>query len=224
LTKKTLKDATDLKERREVSPMPQFTLQWSTRQYGLNFLAHQCCWDLVNSARAHQFKVLEIEVFRKFLDGDYTTAHLTFFLRVRANCLRRGITITSRVKDSDEAYSEVILTSSTATNLIRKLFEKTGQNFINMMIRKLRDEFVKKSLPTVDPSVSYVSVIVLCHQCVETFAKYELLELRKMLQFVQLRPKVDSKQFGRLQKCSFLSKFSDHFTSPNPFKLRPLSF
>jgi hypothetical protein len=195
---KTVKDATDSKEGRECVPMPQYTLQWSTRQYGLSYLSHQCCWDLVNSARAHQSKSLEIELFRRFLDGDYTTNQLTFFLRVRANCLRRGLTLSTRVTDCDAFFNEVFLPSSTALEFVRKLFDKAGQDLIDITIRQMRDEFVRRPSPTVDPSLSYIRMSVFCHQCVDAFGKYELFVLRQMLQFVQIAPKLDGKQFGQL--------------------------
>jgi hypothetical protein len=197
---KTVKDATDIREGREVSPMPEFTLQWSTRQYGLSYLSHQCCWDLVNSARAHRDKALEIELFRRFLDTDYSASQLTFFLRIRANCLRRGLTVTTRKTDSDETYSEAFLTSSTAIEVVRKLFERAGKDVIDITVRELRDEFVRRPSPTLDASMSYVPVSALCHRCVEAFGKYELLELRKMLQCMQITPKLDGKQFNRLVK------------------------
>jgi hypothetical protein len=162
----------------------------------------------VNSARAHRSKALEIELFRRFLDADYSTTQLTFFLRVRANCLRRGLTVTTHAKDSDESYSEVFLTSSSAIEFSRKLFNKAGQDLIDITIRQLRDEFVRRPASTLDASLSYIPMSVFCHQCIETFAKYELLELRKMLQFVQITPKLDGKQFNRLMK-SLVPSLSD---------------
>jgi hypothetical protein len=195
---KTLKDAVDQGERRDVSAMPDFALQWATRQYGLNYLSHQCCWDLINSARAHRTKSVEVEMFRKFLDMDYSTSQLTFFLRIRANCLRRGITITGKSKETDDTFTETIMTGAHAMELVKKVFERAGQDVLDIAVRQLRDEFVRKPSPKVDGSVSYVPMSSLLRLCVESFAKYEFLELRKMMNCVQITPKLDGKQFRRL--------------------------
>ena len=56
---KSVSDTTE----KNIINMPTFVLQWSTRQYGLNYLSYQCSWDLINSARAHQNKSNEIEMF-----------------------------------------------------------------------------------------------------------------------------------------------------------------
>jgi hypothetical protein len=197
---KTMKDAVDAREGRPPSSMPQFALQWATRQYGLNFLAHQCCWDLVNSARAHCEKYLEIDLFRRFLDTDYSTAQLTFFHRVRASCLRRGISIPAKTKDGEEPYTDVILTSSNAIELVRRVFKRAGDDLIDMNLRQLASEFVKKPSPTVDPSLLYIQMGVLLRECVTTFARYELLELRKMIHWMELTPQLDGKAFRKLVK------------------------
>jgi hypothetical protein len=197
---KTLKDAVDAREGRGPSSMPEFTLQWATRQYGLDYLSQQCCWDLINSARAHRAKASEVELFRQFLDADLSTEQLTFFLRARAMALRRGITIPAIAKDSAETYNEVILTAAHATELVRRLFEKAGQELIDITLRHLRDEFMRKPAPTVDPSLSYLSMATFLTECVITFSRYELLELRKMIQMFELTPKLEAPAFTRFMR------------------------
>jgi hypothetical protein len=141
-----------------------------------------------------------VEVFRKFLDADYSTAQLTFFLRVRAKCLRRAITIIAKPKESDEQYSEVIMTASHAVELTRRVFTKAGPDLTDVTVRRLREEFVRRPSPTVDPSISYISMMSFLEICLETFNNYEMLELRKMMHAIQIIPKPDGRQFTRIVK------------------------
>ena len=196
---KTLKDTVDEQEGRNLCPMPQFALQWSTRQYGLSYLSHQCSWDLVNSARAHQEKIPEIEMFRKFLDEDYSSEQLTFFLRVRANCLRRGITVAMKTRDGD-TYNDVILSGGQALDLMKRVFEKAGPDFIDIAWRRLRESFMKRPSPNLDPGVPYVSMSSILNQAVDAFGKYEATELRKMMNQFQLTPKPEGREFHAIMK------------------------
>ncbi|OHT01756.1 hypothetical protein TRFO_31320 [Tritrichomonas foetus] len=197
---KTVKDNNDINEGKRPTAMPLFTLQWSMRQYGLDYLAHQCCWDLVNSARAHQYKAPEIEVFRKFLDEDYSTSQLTFFLRVRTVCLRRGITLTVKSKESDEQYNEVFLTTQTAIEIAEKVFAKAGQTVIDMITRVIKDDIVRKPSNKVDQSVTYVSMISLLNRSIEAFLNYEMIELKKLMSCFQIKPRMDNQHFKQLVK------------------------
>lgn len=197
---KTLKDTVDEQEGRQMSPMPQFALQWSTRQYGLSYLSHQCSWDLVNSARAHQDKSPEIEMFRKFLDEDYSVEQLTFFLRVRANCLRRGITIAVKTKDSGDVYNDVIIAGGQALDLMKRVFEKAGPDFVDIACRRLRENFMKRPSPNLDPGVPYVSMASILYQAVDAFGRYEATELRKMMTEFQITPKPEGREFHAIMK------------------------
>lgn len=197
---KTLKDNIDISEKRSPSLMPQFALQWSTRQYGLSFLSHQCAWDLVISARTHQYKCTEVEMFRKFLDEDYSVQQLTFYLRLRSACLRRGITIPCRTKETNEPYNDQFLTSAQAVDLIQKIFSKTTKEFMETIITKLRENYVRKPSPTVDQTISYIQMSAVLEIGVEMFAKYDDLEMRKLVNIIRIVPKIDGKHFTALIK------------------------
>lgn len=218
---KTVKDSKDLKDLLEKKnnassffhsiQMPLFALQWSMRQYGLEYLAHQCCWDLVNTARAHQTKAAEIETFRKFLDEDYSTTQLTFFLRMRTICMRRGITLPVNVFVDDGAekdengdsnntvvYNQVFLTTSIAIEIIQKVFQKADKDIVEAAVKAVRHDIVRKPAPTADSSVTYVSMITVLNHSIEAFQNYELNELRKLMLCCQIKPKMDSKAFKML--------------------------
>lgn len=223
---KTVKDAKDLKDmidgKNEISffhamQMPLFALQWSMRQYGLEYLAHQCCWDLVNTARAHQLKAAEIETFRKFLDEDLSTTQLTFFLRMRTICMRRGITLPVNIfvdeggeKDpnggddgsntSTVVYNQVFLTTSIAIDIIQKVFQKADKDIVDAAVKAVKHDVVRKPSPTADSSVTYVSMITVLNHSIEAFQNYELNELRKLMLCCQIKPKMDSKAFRLLVK------------------------
>ena len=219
---KTVKDAKDMKDMIDgksdfsmfnAMSMPLFALQWSMRQYGLEYLAHQCCWDLVNTARAHQSKAADIETFRKFLDEDYSTRQLTFFLRMRTICMRRGITLPVNIFIEDSAekelkgdsssndsvvYNQVFLTTSIAIEIIQKVFQKADQNIIDAAVKAVKNDVVRKPSPKADSSVSYVSMITVLNHSIEAFQNYELNELRKLMLCCQIKPKMDSKTFKLL--------------------------
>lgn len=193
--------------------MPLFALQWSMRQYGLEYLAHQCCWDLVNTARAHQSKAADVETFRKFLDEDFTTTQLTFFLRMRTICMRRGITLPVSIFVDDNAdnegnsegnsnnsvvYNQVFLTLSIAIEIIQKVFQKAGQEAVDAAVRAVRHDIVRKPSPKADTSVTYVSMISLLNHSIEAFQNFELNELRKLMKCCSVKPKLDNKGFRQL--------------------------
>ena len=197
---KSVKDATDTKEGKKPVPMPVYTLHWSMRQYGLDYLAHQCCWDLVNASRAHQHKALEIETFRKFLDEDYSTQQLTFFLRVRTVCLRRGITLPVKAKESDERFNQIYLTTPAAIEIVQKVFSKAGQSVVDQVTKLVNDDVIRKPASTADQNITYISMISLLNHCIKVFQDYENIQLKKMMNYYNIKPKMDHAQFEQLVK------------------------
>jgi hypothetical protein len=97
--------------------------------------------------------------------------------------------------ESDESYSEVYLTGVQGLEIVRRVFEKAGQDMVDIMVRRIREVFVRKPSPTLDGSMSYVSIMNMLDRMVEAFGKYDGLELRKMLTSIQISPRLDGKKF-----------------------------
>ncbi|EAY00850.1 hypothetical protein TVAG_207530 [Trichomonas vaginalis G3] len=192
---KTLKDTTDINEGRKVSSMPQFALSWSTRQYGLQYLAQQCAWDLINSAREHQYKSPEIMIFREFLDEDLSVQQLTFFLKVRSQCLRKAIMIQIESEEGDEKYQSVFLASFHAIELIKSVLQKCGNEFVESAIKDLRTHFVRKPSPNVDEKFTYVSMINFLKIAIDFFNQYEHIALLRIANTTRIIPKVTPEEF-----------------------------
>ncbi|OHT05772.1 hypothetical protein TRFO_26458 [Tritrichomonas foetus] len=191
---KTLLDATD----KAPINMPQFSLTWSTRQFGLDYLAHQCAWDLINSARAHQNKSIEIEMFRKFIDEEFSLDQLTFFLRVRAALLKRGFSLSVNAIESTETYTTIYLTGSEGISIIQKIFAKAGQDTVNRITSKLREKFVRKPSSTVDQNVSYIQMFAILEIANEEFAKHEHHNIMMFLNSYNISPPISGKLFSRM--------------------------
>jgi len=190
---KTTKDISDINEGREPLSMQDFVIQWATRQFGLSFLAQQCAWDLVNSSRFHQNKAQEINMFRMFLDGVYCLDQLTFFLRIRQICIRRGISIQNKAKDSEEQYNEVFLTSYQGEEIIKSTLRQAGEEEVEFALRKIKDDIIKKVSQNLDASLSYVPMTSVCRQCIECYERHSKTELRRILGSIKINPSVSEK-------------------------------
>lgn len=193
---KTLKDTTDTNEGRTISTMPAFALSWSTRQYGLQYLAQQCAWDLINSAREHQYKAPEIQIFREFLDEDLNVQQLTFFLRVRSLCLRKAIMVQIESDEGNETYSSVFLASFHAIDLIKQVLAKTGSEMVDNAVKELKQHFVRKPAPTVDEKFTYVSMVSLLRVAIKFFIEYEHIAMMRIASTTKITPKVSPDQFA----------------------------
>ena len=193
---KTLRDAKDISDGKSVSSMPDFAFDWSKRQYGLTYLVHQCAWDLINSAREHQYKAIEVSLFRQFIDLDMSTEQLTFFLRVRATALRKGVTCIVQTEEDQINYSCTFLASYQAIDLIKSVLQKAGETTINEAVRKVRNKLEKRPSPTLDEKILYISLGNILDICVSEFALYERLQLKKLINTVHIVPMPSNKEFS----------------------------
>ena len=192
---KTLRDSKDIAESRELVSMPLFAFDWSKRQYGLDYLVHQCAWDLINSAREHQFKALDIELFRKFIDEDYSTEQLTFFLTVRALGLRKGIACVVKTMEEEIEYTTIYLTSFQAADLVKTVFEKAGSDVIDGIQKKVRSNVERRPVLTLDEKLLYISLPKFLEICVTEFNEYQRNQLKKILSVSRILPVVNSDTF-----------------------------
>ena len=175
---KMIKDAGDERQGNPVSSMPLFVIEWSHRQFGLDYLAQQCCWDLENSARVNQYKCLEIELFRRFLSGDLCTEELTFYLKVRRICMRRGLMYSTEDPRAGEKYPDTFLTSHAAIDIAENLLKRTSKEIHEETIKEIRDSFVQKPAITADPKMQYIRMTDMLNILLKTCRIHEITTLR----------------------------------------------
>ena len=200
---KMLKDTADEKEGRELMNMPSFVVAWSTRQFGLDYLAQQCCWDLENSARVHQSKSQEIEIFRRFLSEDLCKEELTFFLRTRRICMRSGLIFTTVNQKGGEKYSDTYLTAYYAVEITNKVLSKISKEEIDETIKQLKKHYVQKPAPTADPNLSYIRMIDLLNTLLVTFRSYQITQMRLISTRCVLKPLPSSMEFTKFLQSLF---------------------
>jgi hypothetical protein len=114
--------------------------------------------------------------------------------------MRRGIAISTKCQGSEDVFNEIFLTAGHAIEMVRKVFQKADQEFTDTICRQLRNDFVRRPSPNVDPTISYVPMSSILELAVISFGKYERMELRKMLNCLEIVPPLDGPQFAKFVK------------------------
>lgn len=79
------------------SSFPTFVVDFFTKRYGLRSLIDQNCWDLLYNVHVHRNDRLEVEMFARFLEQQFDSDDLLFFLYVRSVVQKEmGVSFRSR--------------------------------------------------------------------------------------------------------------------------------
>ena len=124
---KTVDDRTQIRNNDEIMPLPEYLLKWAFRQYGRDDLIQKGCWDIFITSHHHMQKYLEITLFVRFLDEEWTTEQLTFFLKCRLWILERCVSIPVQHIELDEYLTETYLTKAQVFMFFRDFFPDTDE-------------------------------------------------------------------------------------------------
>lgn len=127
---KTIDDKTNERDGLTILNLPEYVLIWAFRQYGNDELIQKGCWDLFISAHFHMQRYLEIALFCRFLDEYWTTPQLSFFLKCRAWCLKRCISIPVEHLDLNEYFTETYLTKNQVQDFIQTFFQNSEPELV----------------------------------------------------------------------------------------------
>lgn len=128
---KTVDDRTQVRNGEEIIPLPEYMLIWALRQYGRDDLVQKGCWDIFISSHHHMQKYLEITLFTRFIDEDWTTPQLTFFLKCRTWILTRCISIPVEHIELGEYLTETYLTREQVFEFFHHFFPLSEPELIN---------------------------------------------------------------------------------------------
>jgi hypothetical protein len=106
---KRIDDEKALAAGKPLVPLPEYVIKYANDVMKLPFLADQLCWDIHITAHEHNGRAPPVDMFVSFLDEQFNTEQLAFFLLCRSDCLKVGSAVTVTTRDHVETYNEYFM-------------------------------------------------------------------------------------------------------------------
>ncbi|EAY06530.1 hypothetical protein TVAG_358200 [Trichomonas vaginalis G3] len=195
---KTVDDRTQVRNGEEILPLPEYMLKWALRQFGRDDLVQKGCWDVFISSHHHMQKYLEITLFTRFIDEDWTTPQLTFFLKCRTWILTRCISIPVEHIELGEYLTETYLTKDQVFEFFHHFFPLSEPELINdIAIRGCGSADNERKLSDEPFCVPMNRILELA---VGEEMDSRVRRIRRMLAFFRPIPRMTLKRFGEFVK------------------------
>ena len=190
-------DEKTIDDRSEIIPISEYIIKWSLRHYGKEDLSQKCCWDIYLTSHYHMHKALEIMLFVRFLDENWTLDQLTFFLSSRTWILQRCVSIPEQHEILDEYITETYMTKNQVAEFFKFKFSTTDKELIqDLTIRGWNCVDPKKNIDE-NPSIPMYRILELA---VGELLDERVRKIRRMFAFYRLVPRMAGKRFSNFIK------------------------
>jgi hypothetical protein len=178
-------------------PLPEYVIKYAKDQKKLQFLADQFCWDIHITAHEHNGRAPPADMFVSFLDEQFSTEQLAFFLLCRSDCLKVGSAVTVTTRDQVETYNEYFVSDDQVRIALEIWWKDRNRlEFFNSII----ECSVSRPAVHLEATKKYVGMHDILLSSVLMYADDKLRKLRECLAETRITPRLNQMHFNRLLK------------------------
>jgi len=197
-TIRSIFDQKTIDDRTDIVPFHEYIIKWATRYYGEDELAQKSCWDIYLTSHFHMQKCLEVMIFVRFLDEQWTLDQLVFFLACRKWILQRCISIPIQNNDIGEYIQETKLTKAQVHDFFHHHFHKTQPELVQDLTVRGWDCF--DSLADLNKEGACIPMYRILELAVGEQHDERIRRMRRMFSFFRIIPRMSGKRFSTLIK------------------------
>ena len=171
-------------------------IQFADQKFSLDFVKEQYCWDVNNTSHELRQASPEIDIFVSFIDNEYNSEQLAFFLIVRNDCIRNGSSTYLQTKDQKETYSEYFIPADERLeDLLKKWWQDRYKpqylsNLVNLSIPRPSINF--------EATTRYVAMHDILQQSVINYFEDTVERLKESLKCYRIIPRLNLEEFVHL--------------------------
>ena len=182
-------------EKLPIKPFPEFILEYAKKKLILDFVSDQFSWDVHITSHEHFHRSLEAEMFTSFLDETYNKDQLSFFLKIRADCIKIGCSVTIKTRDQLETFNEYYLSQDQLEKLLPIWWEERYQRSLYLEILEYS---IARPAIHLEATKRYVAMHDILNVCINTYEKDTILRLNELLLSYRIVPRLNLEDFNNL--------------------------
>lgn len=186
-----------LEDKQPLTPLDQFTIDLAKRNYNLEFLAYQFCWDLNNTGNEWRESSSEVDMFMNALYEKINVEQLCFMLKCRDFILKVGAVVSTKTEDQTEQIIDYYLSQDQIEPALRKWWKFRYQPSV---LQHCMEYAVARPAVHLEATKRYIAMNDILSVCVQDFAVDTVNQMNELLQKSRIVPRLSQDKFIKFMK------------------------